>query len=59
MKPKIEIVDNHVPLLFTKDDKNRIKVDVNKAKKLLGLEKLKSPRESIQEIVKLRTLKLR
>jgi UDP-glucose 4-epimerase len=54
VKPKIEIVDNHVPLLFTKEDKNRIKVDVNKAKKLLGLEKLKSPRESIREIVKLR-----
>jgi UDP-glucose 4-epimerase len=58
VKPKIEIVDNHVPLLFTKEDKNRIKVDVNKAKKLLGLESLKTPRESIQEIVKLRTLKL-
>jgi len=59
VKPKIEIVDNHVPLLFTKEDKNRIKINVNKAKKLLELEKLKSPKESIQEIVKLRTLKLR
>jgi nucleoside-diphosphate-sugar epimerase len=54
VKPKIEIVDNHVPLLFTREDKNRIKVNANKAKELLGLDKLKSPRESVQEIVKQR-----
>ena len=56
--PKIEIVDSGITPLFTEEDKNRIKVDISKAKKLLGLEKLKSPRESIREIVKLRTLKL-
>ena len=55
MRPKIEIVDNGIPPLFTEEDKNRIKVDLSKAKKLLGLEKLKSPKESIREIVKLRT----
>jgi UDP-glucose 4-epimerase len=55
--PKIEIVDNGIPPLFTEEDKNRIKVDISKAKKLLGLEKLKSPRESIREIVKLRAYK--
>jgi UDP-glucose 4-epimerase len=55
VRPKIEIVDNGIPPLFTKEDKNRIKVDLSKAKKLLGLEKLKSPKESIREILKLRT----
>ena len=55
--PKIEIVDNGIPPLFREEDKNQIKVNLNKAKKLLGLEKLKSPRESIREIVKLRTHK--
>jgi nucleoside-diphosphate-sugar epimerase len=55
VRPKIEIADNGIPPLFTEEDKNRIKVDVNKAKKLLGLEKLKSPKESIREILKLRT----
>lgn len=55
VRPKIEIVDNGIPPLFTEEDKNRIKVDVNKAKKFLGLEKLKSPKESIREILKLRT----
>lgn len=54
VRPKIEIVDNGVPPLFTKEDKNRIKVNLKKAKEFLGLEKLKSPRESIREIVKLR-----
>lgn len=52
--PRVEIVDNGFPPLFTEKDKNRIKVDVGKAKQLLGLEKLTSPRESIREIVKLR-----
>jgi len=55
VRPKIEIVDNGIPSLFTEEDKNRIKVDLSRAKKLLGLEKLKSLRESIREIVKLRT----
>jgi UDP-glucose 4-epimerase len=54
VRPKVEIVDSDVPPLFTEEDKNRIKVDVSKAKKLLGLDKLVSPRESIREIVKLR-----
>jgi UDP-glucose 4-epimerase len=55
VRPKIEIVDSGIPPLFTEEDKNRIEVDLKKAKKFLGLEKLKSPRESIREIVKLRT----
>jgi UDP-glucose 4-epimerase len=55
VRPKIEIVDNGIPPLFAEEDKNRIKVDLSRAKKLLGLEKLKSLRESIREIVKLRT----
>ena len=55
VRSKIEIVDKGIPLLFSKEDKNRIKVDLKKAKKLLGLDKLKSPKESIREIVKLRT----
>jgi len=52
--PKIEIIDKGIPLLFTKENKSQIRVDIKKAKKLLGLQKLKSPRESVLEIVKLR-----
>jgi len=54
VRTKIEIVDKDIPPLFKEEDKNRIKVDLKKAKKFLGLEKLKSPRESIREIVRLR-----
>jgi len=50
--PRIEIIDQGRPLLFTKEDKNKIKVDITKAKKLLGLEKLTSPTESIEKIIK-------
>ncbi|MHA1676316.1 MAG: NAD-dependent epimerase/dehydratase family protein, partial [Candidatus Njordarchaeales archaeon] len=35
--PSTEIVDQGKPMLFTKEDKYRIKVDITKAKKLLGL----------------------
>jgi UDP-glucose 4-epimerase len=54
VRPKIEIVDSGIPPLFMEEDKNWIKVDISKAKRLLGLEKLKSPRESVREIVKAR-----
>ncbi|MHA1833727.1 MAG: NAD-dependent epimerase/dehydratase family protein [Candidatus Baldrarchaeia archaeon] len=50
--PRIEIIDQGQPLLFTKEDKDKIKVDITKAKKLLGLEKLTSPTESIEKIIK-------
>lgn len=51
--PEIEIVDDGIPPLFAKEDINRIRVDLSKAKKLLGLEKLRSPEESLTEIIKL------
>ena len=53
-RPKIEIVDEGIPPLFTKDDKSQIKANLKKAREFLGLETFKSPRESIREIVKAR-----
>ena len=53
VKPKVEILDNGIPTLFKEDDKNRIRVSVDKAKRLLGLEKLRSPEESLKEIIRL------
>ena len=52
LRPKIEIVDKGISPLFMKEDKNRIKVDITRAKKLLGINKLKSPEESIREIIR-------
>jgi len=54
INPPIEIVDKGVPPLFTSDDKEKIKVNITKAKELLGLEKLLSPKESIKKIIKSR-----
>jgi len=58
MKPGIEVVDTGQLSLFSEEDKNQIKADISKAMNFLQLEKLKSPRESIEEIVKVRLAKL-
>jgi len=52
LRPKIEILDKGISPLFMKEDKNRIKVDITRAKKILGINKLKSPEESIREIIR-------
>ena len=55
VRPKIEILDKGIPPLFKEDDKNRIRVSMEKAKSLLGLEKLRGPEKTLAEIIK-RTL---
>jgi len=52
--PRTEIVDSELPALFTKDDVDRIKVDISKARDYFGLRKLTSPQESISRIVRTR-----
>lgn len=52
IKPQMQIVDKKEPVLFSPKDKGLIKVDVNKVKSFLGLEKLTDPRETIERIVK-------
>ncbi|MCQ5374265.1 MAG: NAD(P)-dependent oxidoreductase [Candidatus Methanomethylicia archaeon] len=54
IQPKIEIVDIGQPSLFDSEDEKKIKVDINKVVSFLGLDKLKSPRESIDGIVRSR-----
>jgi len=56
--PRIEVIDTGQSNLFSEEDKKQIKVNVNKAMNLLQLRKMKSPKESIGEIVKERTSKL-
>lgn len=53
VKPKVEILDKRIPPLFDEDDKNKIRVSVEKAKSILELDKLRSPRETLNEIIKL------
>jgi UDP-glucose 4-epimerase len=52
IQPEINIVDTGQPSVFDEKDKSLIKVDATKALKFLEIERLKSPRESIEELVK-------
>jgi UDP-glucose 4-epimerase len=54
VNPMIEIVDANQPLMFNENDKEKITVDASKALKFLGLKRFKSPRESIERIVRSR-----
>ena len=58
VNPKIEIVDTDNPSLFDEKDKERFRVNISKAKDLLGLNHLKSPDEIINEMVKNRVEKI-
>jgi nucleoside-diphosphate-sugar epimerase len=51
LKPKVEILDKGIAPLFKEDDIKGIKVDIEKARSLLGLERLRSPEESLTEII--------
>jgi UDP-glucose 4-epimerase len=53
LRPKVEIQDKGIPPIFNEDDKNKIKVNIDKAKRLLGLTKLRSPEESLTEIIEM------
>lgn len=50
--PRIEVVDTGQPMLFNEEEKKLIKVNISKAQDFLDLKKLKSPSESIEEIVR-------
>lgn len=54
INPEIKIVETGQPSVFKEDDKNQIEVDTNKALKFLEIEKLKSPKESMEQLVKSR-----
>lgn len=54
IKTEIKVIDTGQPNIFSKEDKNLIKVDMSKALNFLGLRDLKSPMKSIEEIVRMR-----
>jgi UDP-glucose 4-epimerase len=57
IQPRIEIVDTGQKPLFNEYDKSKIKANIKKAIEFLGLSKLKSPEESIEEIVRKKLMK--
>jgi nucleoside-diphosphate-sugar epimerase len=54
--PKIKVVNQNKPLLFKENDKDKLRVDITKAKEMFELEDFISTSESIMRIVKARTL---
>jgi len=52
LEPRVEVVDQGASSLFDPDAKRRFKVDVSRALSFLGLDRLTSPRESIERIVR-------
>jgi nucleoside-diphosphate-sugar epimerase len=56
--PRIEIIDEKLPILFEEKDIESIDLDISKARKYLGIRKLKSPQESISQIVATRFNKM-
>jgi len=52
--PEINVVDTGQPSVFNENDKRLIKVDTSKALDFLEMEKLKSPKESVEDIVRLK-----
>jgi UDP-glucose 4-epimerase len=52
--PRIEIVDQGTKQLFHENDKIKFKADITKSFKVLGINKLTHPRESIERIIRFR-----
>lgn len=52
LQPKIEVVETEEPVADAAHGDDEVEVDIAKAKSLLGIENLKTPRESIEKIVK-------
>lgn len=51
LDPKLEIVDANLPPLYRADEKNMLKVDIEKTLRFFNIVRLKSPVEAISEIV--------
>lgn len=52
IEPEIKIVDPGLPSVFKEKDKSLFKIDTSKALKFFEIERFKSPKESIEKIVK-------
>jgi UDP-glucose 4-epimerase len=51
-EPRIRIIDKGIPSLYKRRDKDRIKVDITKTRKALGMNRLISPQQSIERIIR-------
>ena len=51
IRPRVEIVDKGLPVLYEKEDKERMQPKVDRLKDVLGVEELTHPKDSIRSIV--------
>lgn len=56
--PKLEIVDTGLPSLFDEDEKRTLSVDISDTLDFFGINELKSPKETISEIVRKRSQRM-
>jgi nucleoside-diphosphate-sugar epimerase len=49
--PPIKIIDQRIPILHDPGNAKRLRMDISRAEKFLGLKKLKSPKKSIANII--------
>jgi UDP-glucose 4-epimerase len=52
IQPKVRVVDQGIPSPYTPEDKYKLKVDITKLKEFLGIEKLNSPIEVVDRLIK-------
>ncbi len=57
LNPEIKVVDMGLPQLYAAQDKRAIAVNIEKAKRVLAIDQLRDPRETISDIVKARLTK--
>lgn len=50
-KSKVEIIDKGIPSIYARKDSGQTRVDISKARNVLGMHKLISPQESIRRIL--------
>lgn len=51
IRPIVKVVDKGLPQLYEATDKNNIKVSLKRLREFLGIQELKNPRETLEEIV--------
>lgn len=52
--PDIKVIDRGLPIMYRPEDKNLVRIDVSRAKSVLGMKRLMSPQSVIEDLVKKR-----
>jgi len=58
IQPKVRVVDKGLPMLFGENDRRNFSFDPSQSRSVLGLERLISPSEELERIIRLRMHKM-